>query len=89
MSQHQAKVVSLTDDLMKVEQKKRKLEESQDSLMEEVAKLQAQGQTMSPWLQETLLSDWLVAVSYYQIVQQVRGRNCLFYVIKILKRKFN
>lgn len=89
MSQHQAKVVSLTDDLMKVEQKKRKLEESQDSLMEEVAKLQAQGQTMSPWLQETLLSDWLVAVSYYQIVQQIRGRNCLFYVIKILKRKFN
>lgn len=89
MSQHQAKVVSLTDDLMKVEQKKRKLEESQDSLMEEVAKLQAQGQNMSPWLQETLLSDWLVAVSYYQIVQQVRGRNCLFYVIKILKRKFN
>ena len=54
MSQHQAKVVSLTDDLMKVEQKKRKLEESQDSLMEEVAKLQAQGQNMSPWLQETL-----------------------------------
>lgn len=47
MSQHQAKVVSLTDDLMKVEQKKRKLEESQDSLMEEVAKLQAQGQNMS------------------------------------------
>lgn len=89
MSQHQAKVVSLTDDLMKVEQKKRKLEESQDSLMEEVAKLQAQGQSMSPWLQETLLSDWLVAVSYYQIVQQIRGRNCLFYVIKILKRKFN
>ncbi|KAM8749913.1 kinesin heavy chain-like [Acanthopagrus schlegelii] len=44
VSQHQAKVVSLTDDLMKVEQKKRKLEESQDSLMEEVAKLQAQGQ---------------------------------------------
>lgn len=41
------------------------------------------------WLQETLLSDWLVAVSYYQIVQQIRGRNCLFYVIKILKRKFN
>uniref|UniRef100_A0A671U0F4 Kinesin-like protein n=1 Tax=Sparus aurata TaxID=8175 RepID=A0A671U0F4_SPAAU len=46
VSQHQAKVVSLTDDLMKVEQKKRKLEESQDSLMEEVAKLQAQGQNI-------------------------------------------
>ena len=47
MWQHQAKVVSLTDDLMKVEQKKRQLEESQDSLMEEVAKLQAQGQTVT------------------------------------------
>lgn len=57
MLQLQAKVVSLTDDLQKVEQKKRKLEESQDSLMEEVAKLHAQGQTTSPWLQETPLSD--------------------------------
>ncbi|XP_042350007.1 kinesin heavy chain-like [Plectropomus leopardus] len=44
VSQLQAKIVSLTDDLQKVEQKKRKLEESQDALMEEVAKLQAQGQ---------------------------------------------
>nr|XP_046259575.1 kinesin heavy chain-like [Scatophagus argus] len=44
VSQLQAKIVSLTDDLLKVEQKKRELEESQDALMEEVAKLQAQGQ---------------------------------------------
>ncbi|XP_070787164.1 kinesin heavy chain-like [Enoplosus armatus] len=44
VSQLQAKIVSLTDDLQKVEQKKRKLEESQDTLMEEVAKLHAQGQ---------------------------------------------
>ncbi|XP_059199425.1 kinesin heavy chain-like isoform X1 [Centropristis striata] len=44
ISQLQAKVASLTDDLQKVEQKKRKLEESQDALMEEVAKLHAQGQ---------------------------------------------
>ncbi|GLD69036.1 kinesin heavy chain-like isoform X1 [Lates japonicus] len=42
VSQLQAKLVSLTDDLQRVEQKKRQLEESQDALMEEVAKLQAQ-----------------------------------------------
>lgn len=41
----QAKLASLTDDLQKMEQKKRQLEESQDSLMEEIAKLQAQGKT--------------------------------------------
>uniref|UniRef100_A0A4W6C1U7 Kinesin-like protein n=1 Tax=Lates calcarifer TaxID=8187 RepID=A0A4W6C1U7_LATCA len=45
VSQLQAKLVSLIDDLQRVEQKKRQLEESQDALMEEVAKLQAQGQT--------------------------------------------
>ncbi|CAJ1078520.1 kinesin heavy chain-like isoform X1 [Xyrichtys novacula] len=44
VSQLQAKVVSLTEDLQKVEQRKRKLEESQDALVEEVAKLTAQGQ---------------------------------------------
>ncbi|XP_030614132.1 kinesin heavy chain-like isoform X2 [Archocentrus centrarchus] len=44
VSQLQAKLASLTDDLHKVEQKKRQLEESQDALMEEVAKLRAQGQ---------------------------------------------
>uniref|UniRef100_A0A4W6D081 Kinesin-like protein n=1 Tax=Lates calcarifer TaxID=8187 RepID=A0A4W6D081_LATCA len=42
VSQLQAKLVSLIDDLQRVEQKKRQLEESQDALMEEVAKLQAQ-----------------------------------------------
>ncbi|XP_053296504.1 kinesin heavy chain [Pleuronectes platessa] len=42
VSQLQAKASSLTDDLHKVEQKKRQLEESQDALMEEFAKLQAQ-----------------------------------------------
>uniref|UniRef100_A0A7N9AYE7 Kinesin-like protein n=1 Tax=Mastacembelus armatus TaxID=205130 RepID=A0A7N9AYE7_9TELE len=42
ISQLQAKMASLTDDLQKVEQKKRQLEEGQDALMEEVAKLHAQ-----------------------------------------------
>lgn len=43
--QLRAKLGSLTDDLQKVEQKKRQLEESQDALMEEVTKLRAQGNT--------------------------------------------
>ncbi|XP_029385633.1 kinesin heavy chain-like isoform X2 [Echeneis naucrates] len=42
-SQLQAKTASLTDDLQTVEQKKRQLEESHDALIEEIAKLQAQG----------------------------------------------
>ncbi|XP_029981022.1 kinesin heavy chain-like [Sphaeramia orbicularis] len=42
VSQLQAKNGSLSDDLLKVEQKKRQLEESHDALMEEIAKLQAQ-----------------------------------------------
>lgn len=54
MPQLQAKVSSLTEDLLKMEQAKRKLEEGQDSLMEEVAKLSAQGWIVLPWLQEML-----------------------------------
>ncbi|XP_060731726.1 kinesin heavy chain [Tachysurus vachellii] len=42
ISQLQAKIKSLTDYLQNMEQKKRQLEESQDSLMEELAKLHAQ-----------------------------------------------
>ncbi|XP_040057690.1 kinesin heavy chain [Gasterosteus aculeatus] len=44
VAQLRAKIASLTDDLHRMEQKKRKLEESQDGLVEEVAKLNAQGQ---------------------------------------------
>uniref|UniRef100_A0A672IBN6 Kinesin-like protein n=1 Tax=Salarias fasciatus TaxID=181472 RepID=A0A672IBN6_SALFA len=44
VTQLQAKLGSLTEDLQRVEQKKRQLEESQDALMEEIAKLHAQGQ---------------------------------------------
>uniref|UniRef100_G3N535 Kinesin-like protein n=1 Tax=Gasterosteus aculeatus aculeatus TaxID=481459 RepID=G3N535_GASAC len=39
VAQLRAKIASLTDDLHRMEQKKRKLEESQDGLVEEVAKL--------------------------------------------------
>lgn len=46
--QLQTKAASLTDDVHKLELKKRQLEESQDALMEEVAKLRAQGPTCSP-----------------------------------------
>lgn len=41
--QLRAKLESLADDLQKTEQKKRQLEESQDALTEEIAKLHAQG----------------------------------------------
>ncbi|XP_077393190.1 kinesin heavy chain-like isoform X2 [Festucalex cinctus] len=44
ISQLELKTVSLMDDLHKMEQSKRQLEESQDALMEEVAKLHAQDQ---------------------------------------------
>ncbi|KAJ4926619.1 hypothetical protein JOQ06_014368, partial [Pogonophryne albipinna] len=42
ISQHEAKIRSLTDYMQNVELKKRKLEDSYDSLSEELAKLQAQ-----------------------------------------------
>uniref|UniRef100_A0A4W5KXY8 Kinesin-like protein n=1 Tax=Hucho hucho TaxID=62062 RepID=A0A4W5KXY8_9TELE len=42
ISQHQAKIKSLTDYMQNMEQKKRQLEESQDSLMEELHTLHAQ-----------------------------------------------
>lgn len=44
--QHEAKIRSLTGYMQNVELKKRQLEESYDSLSEEVAKLQAQGSVM-------------------------------------------
>ncbi|XP_067299853.1 kinesin heavy chain isoform X2 [Pseudorasbora parva] len=43
ISQHQAKIKSLTDYMQNMEQKKRQLEESHDSVTEELAKLHAQG----------------------------------------------
>uniref|UniRef100_A0A8C6PS38 Kinesin-like protein n=1 Tax=Nothobranchius furzeri TaxID=105023 RepID=A0A8C6PS38_NOTFU len=45
ISQHEAKIRSLTEYTQSVEQKKRQLEESHDSLSEELAKLQDQGNT--------------------------------------------
>uniref|UniRef100_A0A8D0ALY1 Kinesin-like protein n=1 Tax=Sander lucioperca TaxID=283035 RepID=A0A8D0ALY1_SANLU len=47
ISQHQAKIRSLTDYMQNMEQKKRQLEESQDALTEELAKLQAQVESVS------------------------------------------
>ncbi|MEQ2214561.1 hypothetical protein XENOCAPTIV_012397, partial [Xenoophorus captivus] len=55
---HQAKIKSLTDYMQNMEQKKRQLEESQDALTEELAKLHAQGRYITPCnltkLQKTL-----------------------------------
>lgn len=44
-AQHEAKIRSLTEYMQSVEQKKRLLEESHDSLSEELAKLQDPGNT--------------------------------------------
>lgn len=49
---HEAKIKSLTDYMQNMEQKRRQLEESQDSLSEELAKLRAQGK------QSTALQVW-------------------------------
>lgn len=46
--QHEAKIRSLTEYMQSMEQKKRLLEESHDSLSEELAKLQDQGSTRNP-----------------------------------------
>jgi kinesin family protein 5 len=43
ISQHEAKIKSLTEYLQNVKQKKRQLEESVDSLSEELVQLRAQG----------------------------------------------
>lgn len=45
LMQHEAKIRSLTEYMQSMEQKKRLLEESHDSLSEELAKLQDQGTT--------------------------------------------
>lgn len=45
---HEAKIKSLTDYMQNMEQKRRQLEESQDSLTEELAKLRAQGKPATP-----------------------------------------
>uniref|UniRef100_A0A8C9VBX8 Kinesin-like protein n=1 Tax=Scleropages formosus TaxID=113540 RepID=A0A8C9VBX8_SCLFO len=46
ISQHEAKIRSLTEYMQNVELKKRQLEDNYDSLSEELAKLQAQGRTI-------------------------------------------
>uniref|UniRef100_A0A8C9Y207 Kinesin-like protein n=1 Tax=Sander lucioperca TaxID=283035 RepID=A0A8C9Y207_SANLU len=53
ISQHEAKIRSLTEYMQSVEQKKRLLEESHDSLSEELAKLQDQGNLHSAQKGET------------------------------------
>uniref|UniRef100_A0A672FHZ1 Kinesin-like protein n=1 Tax=Salarias fasciatus TaxID=181472 RepID=A0A672FHZ1_SALFA len=47
ISQHEAKIRSLTEYMQNVEMKKRQLENSYDSLTEELAKLQAQGKKLN------------------------------------------
>lgn len=55
--QHEAKIRSLTEYTQSVEQKKRQLEESHDSLSEELAKLQDQGILCMPLREITRKND--------------------------------
>ncbi|XP_010849392.1 PREDICTED: kinesin-1 heavy chain-like [Bison bison bison] len=53
ISQHEAKIKSLTEYLQNVEQKKRQLEESVDSLSEELVQLRAQGTLFQLFVSDT------------------------------------
>ncbi|MEJ1277295.1 kinesin family member 5B [Cricetulus griseus] len=57
ISQHEAKIRSLTEYMQSVELKKRHLEESYDSLSDELAKLQAQGEAFLETVHEVALKD--------------------------------
>lgn len=61
LMQHEAKIRSLTEYMQSMEQKKRLLEESHDSLSEELAKLQDQGNTQekNPRLKVFSTRSWL------------------------------
>lgn len=67
ISQHEAKIKSLTEYLQNVEQKKRQLEENVDSLNEELVKLSAQGTPVkiSP-MQPSLASFLISALLYFR-----------------------
>lgn len=66
-AQHEAKIRSLTEYMQSVEQKKRLLEESHDSLSEELAKLQDQGNTHTYTYTKILIGDSLVTLfAYFQ-----------------------
>ncbi|KAK9407384.1 kinesin heavy chain isoform 5A [Crotalus adamanteus] len=57
ISQHEAKIRSLTEYMQSVEQKKRNLEESYDALSEELAKLQAQETVHEVANEQDLIQD--------------------------------
>uniref|UniRef100_A0A8C8EM95 Kinesin-like protein n=1 Tax=Oncorhynchus tshawytscha TaxID=74940 RepID=A0A8C8EM95_ONCTS len=58
ISQHEAKIRSLTEYMQSVELKKRMLEESHDSLSEELAKLQDQGNTSAMSRPSRISKGW-------------------------------
>uniref|UniRef100_A0A096LZM0 Kinesin-like protein n=1 Tax=Poecilia formosa TaxID=48698 RepID=A0A096LZM0_POEFO len=70
ISQHEAKIRSLTEYMQSVEQKKRQLEESHDSLTEELAKLQDQGNGQHREAQESLSCKINSAFSLHKALRQ-------------------
>lgn len=67
---HEAKIKSLTDYMQNMEQKRRQLEESQDSLNEELAKLRAQGTMLVP----------VVIISSKSCILENAGFNAVLYI---------
>uniref|UniRef100_A0A8C5GCN5 Kinesin heavy chain-like n=1 Tax=Gouania willdenowi TaxID=441366 RepID=A0A8C5GCN5_GOUWI len=67
ISQHEAKIRSLTEYMQSIELKKRLLEESHDSLSEELAKLQDQG-VFNVMFYYLLMISWLLRL-YHEVVK--------------------
>lgn len=70
--QHEAKTRSLTEYTQSLELKKRCLEESYDSLSEELAKLQAQGRTMNNGIIRILLFHEILCHNSKNLMNQMR-----------------
>uniref|UniRef100_A0A669ECQ7 Kinesin-like protein n=1 Tax=Oreochromis niloticus TaxID=8128 RepID=A0A669ECQ7_ORENI len=70
ISQHEAKIHSLTEYMQNVELKKRQLEDSYDSLTEELAKLQAQEKI----LKQEQLNKMFLLVNSLALEQQMESR---------------
>lgn len=88
ISQHEAKIKSLTEYLQNVEQKKRQLEESVDSLNEELVQLRAQGthfQLLKSYIQ--IINSFLfsiIVVNILTLIENSRNTDILEFSKQII-----